>query len=86
MGDVIPDGEDLLGDGVNIAARLEALAPVGGIILSGTVHDQVRDTVDARFADLGAVEVKNIARPVRAFQVLLDGQSAVRCPGRDQGR
>ncbi|MEL7447191.1 MAG: adenylate/guanylate cyclase domain-containing protein [Pseudomonadota bacterium] len=70
VGDVVADGEDLLGDGVNVAARLEALAPVGGIVISRSTRDQVRDRVVCNLADLGKIEVKNIARPVHAFQVL----------------
>ncbi len=68
VGDVIAQGDDLLGDGVNVAARLEGLAEPGGICLSHTVHDQVRDRFEALFEDLGNQEVKNIARPVRVWQ------------------
>jgi len=68
IGDVMAEGEDLLGDGVNIAARLEALAPPGGICLSSAARDQVRDRLEVGFEDLGEVEVKNIARPVRVWQ------------------
>ena len=77
-GDVVAEGDDLLGDGVNIAARLEALAPPGGIIISRPVRDYIADRLDLVLADLGEVEVKNIARPVRAFQVLRDGEEAIR--------
>jgi TolB-like protein/Tfp pilus assembly protein PilF len=80
VGDVVSMGHDLLGDGVNIAARLEGLATPGGVVLSGTVHDQVRDRLNLDCTDLGEVEVKNIARPVRAFQVLSDGEAAVQVP------
>ncbi len=80
VGDVIPDGDDLLGDGVNIAARLEALAPPGGIVVSRTVRDQIRDRDVVDLTDLGEVEVKNIARPVRAFRVLAEGEVAVAPP------
>lgn len=69
LGDVLVEGGDLFGDGVNVAARLEALAEPGGICISRTARDQVRDRIDAAFADLGDVAVKNIARPVRAFRV-----------------
>ena len=85
VGDVVDEDGDLLGDGVNIAARLEALAPPGGVILSGTVHDQVRDRLDLDFADLGEVRVRNIARPVRAFQVLKDGETPVQVPKPKRG-
>ncbi len=70
VGDVVAEGNDLLGDGVNIAARLEALADTGGIYLSRSVRDQVRDHLDLDLADLGEVKVKNIDRPVRVFKVL----------------
>ncbi len=74
LGDVIEQEDgDLLGDGVNVAARLEGLAEPGGICLSRAARDQVRDRMDVSFEDLGEVEVKNIARPVRTFRVLLDG-------------
>jgi class 3 adenylate cyclase/TolB-like protein len=77
VGDVVSEGSDLLGDGVNVAARLEALAPSGGIILSRSARDQVRDRLDLNLADLGEIEVKNIVRPVRAFQVLKAGEAAI---------
>ena len=67
LGDVIADGDDIFGDGVNVAARLEALAAAGGICVSGIVHDQIRDRLPYRFADLGEQSVKNIARPVRVY-------------------
>lgn len=70
VGDVVPQGEDLLGDGVNVAARLEGLAEPGGICISRSARDQVRDRMDINLEDLGEVEVKNIARPVRVFRVL----------------
>ena len=66
LGDVIIDGDDIFGDGVNIAARLEALAEPGGICISRTVHDQIRDKLPYPFEDMGEQSVKNIARPVRA--------------------
>ena len=80
VGDVVDQDGDLLGDGVNVAARLEALAPPGGVILSRAARDQVRDKLDLPMVDLGEIEVKNIARPVRAFQVLRDGETPVRVP------
>ncbi len=70
VGDVVSQGEDLLGDGVNVAARLEGLAPVGGICISRSVRDQVRDRMKVNLKDLGQVEVKNIARAVRVFEVV----------------
>ena len=77
VGDVVDQDGDLLGDGVNIAARLEAQAPPGGIVLSRAVRDQVRDRMELDLTDLGEVEVKNIARPVRAFQVVGEGVAVV---------
>jgi adenylate cyclase len=72
LGDVIADGNDLYGDGVNIAARLESLAEEGGICVSRAVRDQVRDRLAVTFADLGEQQVKNIARPVRCFHLCFD--------------
>jgi len=69
LGDVIVEGDDLYGDGVNIAARIEALADAGGVFVSNTVHDQVRDRLPFDFEDLGDQQVKNIARPVRIYRV-----------------
>src|ERR1700746_3207581 len=70
--DVIVEGDDLYGDGVNIAARVEALADAGGVLVSNTVHDHVRDRLPFVFEDLGEQQVKNIARPVRAYRVRRD--------------
>jgi adenylate cyclase len=67
LGDVIVEGDDLYGDGVNIAARIEALADAGGVFVSNTVRDQVRDRLPFVFEDLGEQSVKNIARPVRVY-------------------
>ena len=67
LGDVVAEDGDILGDGVNIAARLEALAEPGGICISRTAHDQVRDRLPYHFADLGGQSVHNITRPVRAY-------------------
>src|SRR5438309_12018258 len=69
LGDVIVEGDDLYGDGVNIAARLEALAAAGGVFVSNTVHDHVRDRVHFVFEDLGEQQVRNITRPVRVYRV-----------------
>ncbi len=68
LGDVVIDGDDIQGDGVNVAARLEGLAEAGGICISGSVHDQVRDRLDLAFEDMGEQEVKNIARPIRVWR------------------
>ena len=70
LGDVIIDGDDIYGDGVNVAARLEALAEQGGICIHRNVRDQLRGKLDIDFEDMGEVEVKNIDRPVRAFRVV----------------
>jgi TolB-like protein/class 3 adenylate cyclase len=75
LGDIILQDEDIHGDGVNVAARLEGLAEPGGICLSRSARDQVRDKVDIDLEDLGEIEVKNIARPVRAFRVVLDNKA-----------
>jgi len=70
LGDVIVEGSDLYGDGVNLAARLQGLAAPGGICISGVVHDQVADKVPIRFRDLGEPPMKNIGRPVRVYASL----------------
>jgi len=67
LGDVLIEGDDILGDGVNIAARLEGIAEPGGICLSGAAYEQVRGRVDSDFVDLGEKDLKNIARPVRVY-------------------
>ena len=72
MGDIVSDGDLIYGDGVTIAARMEALAEPGGINVSRAVRDQVRDRLPIAFADLGEHEVKNISRPVRIFRVVLE--------------
>jgi TolB-like protein len=69
LGDVIVEGDDIYGDGVNIAARIEALADAGGVFVSNTIHDHVRDRLPFLFEDLGEQQVKNIARPVRVYRV-----------------
>jgi TolB-like protein/class 3 adenylate cyclase len=69
LGDVIAEGERIYGDGVNIAARLEALAEAGGVLVSQTVHEQVRDKLPFTFEDLGEHQVKNIARPLRVYRL-----------------
>lgn len=68
LGDIIIEGEDILGDGVNIAARVEALAEPGGVAISGRVHDDVRDRLATNFTDAGEQALKNIARPVQVWQ------------------
>jgi adenylate cyclase len=72
IGDIVVEGDDIYGDGVNIAARLETMAEPGGICISGTAFDHAVHKVDVGFADLGEQRLKNIADPVRAYRVLLD--------------
>ncbi|MGA7865003.1 MAG: adenylate/guanylate cyclase domain-containing protein, partial [Stellaceae bacterium] len=72
LGDVIVEEHDIFGDGVNVAARLEALAEPGGVLVSNTVHEHVRDRLPFAFEDLGEQQVKNIARPVRVYRVRHD--------------
>jgi len=69
LGDLIVEGDDLYGDGVNVAARLEGEAPPGGILISGNVRDAVAGRLKATFEDLGGLALKNIERPVQAFNV-----------------
>jgi adenylate cyclase len=74
LGDVIVEGDDILGDGVNVAARLESIAQPGGICISAAVRDQVWDRLEVGYEDLGDQYVKNINRPIRVFRVVLTGQ------------
>jgi adenylate cyclase len=69
LGDVIVDGDDLYGNGVNVAARMETLAETGGICVSGTIHEHAAGAIDVTFEDLGPQQVKNIERPVQAFRL-----------------
>jgi adenylate cyclase len=78
LGDVIVDGEDIFGDGVNVAARVQALAEPGGIAISGPVYDQVRNKLDLGFRNRGTHRVKNITEPVRVYDVLLESAAARR--------
>src|SRR5215472_5703487 len=78
LGDVIIEADDIYGDGVNVAARLEALAEPGGICVSRVVRDQVRDKVDFGFEDLGEQQVKNIARPIRVYRIQSSAGNAAR--------
>jgi adenylate cyclase len=77
LGDVIIDGDDIYGDGVNIAARLEALAEPGGICISRTVRDHVGDRLPYAFDDMGEQSVKNIAQPVHAFAISAAGVASL---------
>jgi adenylate cyclase len=73
LGEVMAEGDQIYGDGINVAARLESLADPGGICISGTVHEQVRDKLALGYQDNGEQTVKNIARPVHVWRVLLNG-------------
>jgi TolB-like protein len=73
LGDILIEGDDILGDGLNIAARLESIAEPGGICISSSAYDQVRGKVAVELADLGEQSLKNIARPIRAYAVVRDG-------------
>lgn len=75
LGDVVEDGEQILGDGVNIAARLESLSEAGGICISGTAYDQVENKLGLRYEYLGEQTVKNIAKPVRVYRVLMETEA-----------
>jgi TolB-like protein/class 3 adenylate cyclase/Flp pilus assembly protein TadD len=79
LGDVLIDGDDILGEGVNIAARLEALCEPGGILISGAAYDHVRGRIDATFVDLGETALKNIAEPVRVTAISI-GEEAYDSP------
>jgi len=76
VGDIIVEGDDIHGDGVNIAARLEERSEPGGVLISGNVHEQTVDKLDVAFDDMGEQEVKNIARPVRVWQWSPSGHGA----------
>jgi len=76
LGDVVEDGEQILGDGVNIAARLESLSEAGGICISGTAYDHVENKLSLGYQYLGEQTVKNIAKPVRVYRVLMEPEAA----------
>ena len=92
LGDVIVEGEDIYGDGVNVAARLEQLAEPGGIVVSGTAFDHLRGELGRSFASLGEQRLKNIERPVRAYRMVLGGDAGrrsgprCRCPTSPRSR
>jgi adenylate cyclase len=71
VGDVLADGGDILGDSVNIAARLEGIAEPGGICLSAAAYEQIRGKLEIAVADMGEQDLKNIARPLRTYRVVL---------------
>lgn len=81
--DVIVEGDDIYGSGVNIAARIEGIAEPGGICLSRTTRDQVRDRMSVRVDDMGGQNLKNISRPIQVFRVLKDGEPASAAPAED---
>src|SRR5262249_48362141 len=83
LGDVMVEGATIYGDGGNIAARLQALADGGGICLSGTVHEPLGNKLPLHYEDLGEQTVKNIARPVRVYRVVMEVPSPL--VGEDQG-
>ena len=84
LGDVLIEGDDILGEGVNIAARLEGICEPGGVLISGSAFDHVRAKIDAEFIDLGEKDLKNIARPVRVYSLspVAVAASADRSPAR----
>jgi TolB-like protein/class 3 adenylate cyclase len=84
LGDVIVEGSDLYGNGVNVAARMESLAEPGGICISGNVYEQVRGAVGLTLVDLGEQKVKNITSPVHAYRVHLGSSSGVTEPDRQR--
>jgi len=84
LGDIVIDGDDILGDAVNVAARIEAMADVGGVYLSGTAYDHLKQTVDVGYEYLGERQVKNIGKPVRVYRVLLDPEDAGKIIGEDR--
>ncbi len=77
LGDVVVEGDDLLGDGVNIAARLEQICPPGGVLVSGTAYDQLRGKLDLPLDFAGDQRVKNISQPVRTYSVRFDGAKRI---------
>jgi class 3 adenylate cyclase len=86
IGDVIAGAQDIFGDGVNIAARLEGIAEPGGICLSSSAYDQVRGKVAVEFADQGEQSLKNISLPVRAYAVVREGFGLRRPAGQRRSR
>ena len=78
LGDIIDDGRDIHGEGVNVAARLEGLAEPGGIVISGGVYEQIRNRIKCGYQDMGEQVVKNVSAPVRAYAVI--GESPVADP------
>ena len=77
VGEIIIEGDDIYGTGVNIAARLEEIAPPGGVYLSGTVYEQIENILNLHFEDLGEQHVKNISKPIRGYSVEIVSQSSL---------
>jgi len=86
LGDVLVEGDDILGDGVNVAARLEGIAEPGGICISEDAFRQVRGKVDAGFTDIGEQQLKNIVRPLRVYRVRAESPLATPSPPAGEGR
>jgi adenylate cyclase len=86
LGDVVEDGDTIYGDGVNIAARLESLAEAGGICISGTAYDQVENKLSLGYKYLGEQAVKNIAKPVRVYRVLMEAEAAGKVIGEKKAK
>jgi len=86
LGDVVEDGEQILGDGVNIAARLESLSEAGGICISGTAFDQVKNKLNLGYKYLGEQTVKNILEPVRVYRVLMEPEAAGKVLGEKKAK
>jgi adenylate cyclase len=86
LGDVVAEGDDLLGDGVNVAARLEGITEPGRICLSRAAYDQARGKIDLAVKDLGEQRLKNIAEPVQVYSVSLNGNASVSFGGGVQGK
>jgi len=80
LGDILIEGDDILGDGVNVAARLEGIAEPGGICVASSAYEQVRGKVPVEFTDLGEQTFKNIARPIRAYAVALNANATQTVP------
>jgi TolB-like protein len=80
LGDILIEGDDILGEGVNIAARLEGICEPGGVLISSTAYDHVRGKIDAEFVDLGEKPLKNIARPMRVYALNTGSESAAPAP------
>ena len=85
LGDILIEGDDILGDGVNVAARLEGIAEAGGICISSSAYEQVRGKVQVDFTDLGEQALKNIARPIRAYAVGLSARMLIKLPPANSG-